>query len=146
MQPINPVQDNQTLLPLVQSERRPEVDWFNFLRPEHVLLCDDGSANLFLVIPSIPAPDNQGELTPEEQKDWDRYREVLKEHEPGFREFLAALDEIKSKGLFRQNHSTFARYAFANWSFRPASLAELADVPEDLAKIWVPRGRKGGAQ
>jgi hypothetical protein len=115
-------------------------------KAEQLLLCLDGTPNPILVVTPNPEPDHQGKLTEQEAKDHERCREVLKKNEFGFREFLAALYEVKAKGLFRENHSTFARYAFANWSFRPVPLDELAAAPTDLAMIRVPRGKVGGAQ
>jgi len=147
MQLTKPMPQDNTLAraAMKPSKRKEPGKQFHLTQTGASVALLDGTPNPILVVTQILNRNDQGEVTEQEAKSLEHCREILKKNEAGFREFMAPCTRLR-QGALPSNHSTFARYAFGNWSFRPTPLNELANAPVDLAKIRVPRGEVGGAQ
>jgi len=73
-----------------------------------LVLCDE---------PAAPAEDNSQPFTPQEEKDLQRCEAVIKKNENAFVETCAAMFEISSKRLYRQEYKSFQEYCERKWGF-----------------------------
>jgi hypothetical protein len=110
----------------------------------HLLLCVDGKAQPIMVISPIVEPDDQTELNGKELRELKKCRQQLERHQKGFNAYVAALNQIRNQKLFREKHSSFARFVVSNGIFRPLTLAQCADedIPGAIAGLEVPRSTR----